>query len=252
MNKQKRYEGPFRFVVGDYVFSKEKDGLRCAQIEARKDTLPGPAYKVDLQGFSVSKLRLELNLVSVEEATGSLWDEITSSFDLENISSHPPIKAGSFCEAVISSSTSYDPDDCEVLVWTAVDRLGINEGLCRQALDVYCDDRDERVLAHYRHPYADESKINELGVLIRLDYCKGVKCLSFEYSNSDRQRVANLSKFKRFENFKAAIAEINFLGSVGWYTNFLHPEAVGKLPLFSYQGQVGKFVSYQDIENRLL
>lgn len=240
------YEGPHKYDVGDYVIDAEAKALSIGRVIERLSTLPGPAYKVDFPGAPFYKRKLESQLRPEIQAQLA-WESISNVIDFENLPEHQGIRSGSLCEAILRSGVSLAADTHELLQRVAEQYLGVSTETCKKAIALYCDSNERRVLAHYRHPHSNPDEIYRFGAFLRLSRNEmGQKMLLLEYESQDRVTYGNRPQVREFSSLRDALDEIIFLGDCFWYTNFVHPDAYGKLPRFGYRGPEGDFVSWKE------
>ena len=240
------YDGPHKFDVGDYVIDMEDQALTIGRVVEILSTLPGPAYKVDFPGASFYKRKLETQL-RLETDTLLIWEQIKGTYDPSALSEFQGIRSGAFCESILKADISFAAESQELLQRVAEKHFRVNGETCRKAIELYCSNDEQRILAHYRHPHSNPEEIFQFGAFLRLTRNDvGRKILQLEYESKDRVLYGKRSQINEYLSLRDALEEIEFLGAHFWYANFLHPDAYGRLPRFSYRGPEGDFVSWKE------
>lgn len=240
------YDGPYKFDVGDYVIDIQAQTSTTGRIVEKLRTLPGPAYKVDFPGSTFYKRKVESQL-RLETDTLLIWERIKDVYDPSALSEFQGIRSGAFCEAILKSDIPFSTEAQEALQRVAEKHFRVNGEACKKAIELYCSNDEQRILAHYRHPHSNPDEIFQFGAFLRLTRNKGgQKMLQLEYESKDRVIYGKRPKMNEYLSLRDALEEIEFLGAHFWYANFVHPDAYGKLPRFSYRGPEGDFVSWKE------
>jgi hypothetical protein len=218
-----------------------------------------PAYKVEETWALQSEITLDTEtpitnaLASLSES-GKIqllsFDELSQLRDgFERVvrSKHEGIRSGTFCEVVLEAGIFRNCNEKELLQSIAEKNLRVCTEVCKRAIELYCQEGEKQILAHYRHPHSNPNQLFQFGAFVKLVRNESrQKKLIIEYESKDRVTYGNRPQSTEFTNLRDALGEIGFLDDHFWYANFIHPDAYGKLPRLQYRGPEGGFVSWKE------